>query len=1153
MTERSVFLAVLDIENPTERAAYLDRACAGDPALRAQVEQLLKAHQEPGPFMDRPAPVLVDTAEEPISERPGTIIGPYKLMEQIGEGGMGLVFVAEQQQPVRRKVALKVIKPGMDTREVIARFEAERQALALMDHPHIAHVLDAGATASGRPYFVMELVKGVPITQFCDDHRLQLRQRLELFLNVCQAVQHAHQKGIIHRDLKPANVLVSSHDGTPVVKVIDFGVAKAVGQQLTEKTVYTGFAQMIGTPLYMSPEQAGQSGLDVDTRSDLYALGVLLYELLTGTTPFEGARLRQAGYDEIRRIIREEEPPKPSTRISTLGQAASTVSDNRQSDPKQLGQLMRGELDWIVMKALEKDRNRRYETASAFAADVQRYLQDEPVLACPPSAGYRLRKFARKNKKLLATAAGFAALLIAGATVSTWQAVRATQAEAEAQANEKQAHDNAVQAQKNEQHANQQRDEARALAEQLRRTTYTARINLAQHAWEASGPDRVRDLLEQHRPKPGGSDLRNFEWYFLYRLCNSDLLTLKYSGEGHGVAYSPDGKLLASASGQQVKVWDAQTGKELRTIKGYAASVTFSPDGKRLASASEDNTVKVWDAQTGQDLLTIQGQAGLIEGVVFSPDGKRLATFSSIAIRKGKPFASEIKVLDAQTSQELLTLKPEEVLNRALPPRSFRGLAFSPDGKRLASSDDDSRRGTPGVVKVWDAETGKEQLSLQGHTGKVASVAFSPDGKRLASSSRQENTIKVWDAQTGQDLLTLKGHTGGVPCMVFSPDGNRLASASEDSTVKVWDAQTGQELLTHRGHSSTIYRVAFSPDGQRLASISWDNTVKIWDAQAGLKPLALKDGATSINNVAFSPDGKRLASASADRTVKVWDAQTGQKLFTLEEYTGHPAAVAFSPDGKLLATGSTGGGIGSAGKVWDAQTRKELFILKGHTYAIVSLAFSPDGKCLASGAEKYGPLSRWPGVDSPAGEVKIWDTQTGKEVLTINGFSRCLAYSQDGKRLASASIDISRDPAEGSVRVWDTQTGQELITLKGYTALVNSVAFSPDGKHLASAAEDKMVKVWDAQTGEELLTLKGHTDWVNSVAFSPDGKRLASAARNKTVKIWDAQTGEELLTFKENSGFVSGVAFSPDGQRLTISLADGTVKIWDATPLPAKP
>jgi serine/threonine protein kinase len=428
MNEEEIFHQAL-ARSPEERAAYLEQACSCDPALRADVEALLRANVGATGFQEQPAPALVATVDAPPgSEGPGTVIGSYKLLEQIGEGGFDIVFMAEQTQPLRRKVALKVLKPCIDTRQVVARFEAERQALALMDHPNIAQVFDGGAAASGRPYFVMELVRGVPITAFCDQNHLSVRERLGLVVDVCQAVQHAHQKGVIHRDLKPNNVLVTLHDDRAVVKVIDFGVAKATGQQLTDKTLFTNFAQMVGTPLYMSPEQAQLSGLDIDTRSDIYALGVLLYELLTGATPFDKKRLKEVGYDELRRIIREEEPPRPTTRISTLGMAATTVSTQRKSDPKRLSQLCRGELDWIVMKCLEKDRKRRYETASALAADVQRYLRDEPVQACPPSAWYRFRKLARRNRRALVTVAVFllAALVGVGAlavsTVLGWKA-----------------------------------------------------------------------------------------------------------------------------------------------------------------------------------------------------------------------------------------------------------------------------------------------------------------------------------------------------------------------------------------------------------------------------------------------------------------------------------------------------------------------------------------------------------------------------------------------------------------------------------------------------------------------------------------------------------------------------------------------------------
>jgi serine/threonine protein kinase len=441
MTEDSIFAAALK-KPPAERAAYLDEACAGDPVLRAEVDALLRAHAEAGSFLQRPSvaeeasPAVGESSPQPDTgsspaERTGVRIGPYKLLQQIGEGGMGIVFMAEQEEPVRRQVALKIIKPGMDSAQVIARFEAERQALALMDHPNIARVLDAGTTNSGRPYFVMELVKGIPLTRFCDERRLSPRERLELAVPVCQAVQHAHQKGVIHRDLKPSNILVALYDGRPVPKVIDFGVAKATGPKLTERTLFTAFGAVVGTLEYMAPEQAEVNQLDVDTRADIYSLGVLLYELLTGTTPLERGRLKKIALLEVFRLIREQEPPRPSARLSSSAMLAN-VAASRGTEPAKLTKLVRGELDWIVMKCLEKDRERRYETANGLARDLQRYLADEPVQASPPSARYRLRKLVRKHRAALLTAAAFLVLLVAGVVVSTWQAVRARQAESRA-------------------------------------------------------------------------------------------------------------------------------------------------------------------------------------------------------------------------------------------------------------------------------------------------------------------------------------------------------------------------------------------------------------------------------------------------------------------------------------------------------------------------------------------------------------------------------------------------------------------------------------------------------------------------------------------------------------------------------------------------
>jgi serine/threonine protein kinase len=434
MTEKEIFLAALTQPSAGERALFLDHACGADAVLRGQIEALLAEHAKLGSYLEVPVTAGQQTLNEPPTpERLGAFIGPYKLLQQIGEGGMGAVYMAEQIQPVQRKVALKLIKPGMDSRQVIARFEAERQALAMMDHVNIARVFDGGTTENGRPYFVMELVHGVPITRYCDDNQLTPRERLELFVPVCQAIQHAHQKGIIHRDIKPSNVMVTLYDGKPVPKIIDFGVAKATEQKLTERTLFTQFGTMVGTFEYMAPEQAETSALGVDTRCDIYSLGVLLFELLTGSTPLTAKRMKEAAYTEILRMIKEEEPPKPSTRLSDTGEGLASIAAQRKTEPAKLTRLVRGELDWIVMKTLEKDRNRRYATANDFATDVERYLSDEPVLACPPSAGYRLRKFARRNKGVLTATLIIAITLVGGMVVSARQTSKANARHLEAE------------------------------------------------------------------------------------------------------------------------------------------------------------------------------------------------------------------------------------------------------------------------------------------------------------------------------------------------------------------------------------------------------------------------------------------------------------------------------------------------------------------------------------------------------------------------------------------------------------------------------------------------------------------------------------------------------------------------------------------------
>jgi len=1106
MSDTGIFKAAVKL-SPEHRAAYLDQACGSNHELRREVESLLHAHDQAGSFLHSRTTQPPATGEEPPgTEMPGTRFGPYKLLQQIGEGGMGSVWMAEQIEPVRRIVALKVIRAGMDSAPIIARFEAERQALALMDHPHIAKVLDAGSTDTGRPYFVMELVKGMPITKYCDAQRLPLGQRLELFVQVCQALQHAHQKGIIHRDIKPSNVLIAPYDGKPVVKVIDFGVAKATGQRLTERTMFTEFGAMIGTLEYMSPEQAELNNQDIDTRSDIYSLGVLLYELLTGTTPLDMKRLQGAAVAAILMQIQEEEPPKPSLRLSSSKESLPLISQQRQTDPAKLPGLVRGELDWIVMKCLEKDRSRRYDTASGVARDLENHLADEPVEACPPSSTYRLRKFARKYKKALATAAAFVVLLVAGLVTSALLAVWATSAEEVAtragqEANRQRIASDAAKQDALEAKAesDKQRDDARVIA-------YADGMNLAQRAWEEENVPRARELLEEVPKEASGRELRGFEWYYLSRLCHPDELTLfGHTNWVQSVAFSLDGQRLASGSEDQtVKIWDSVTGKELFSLKGHdgpVTSVAFSPDGQRLASASSDRMVKIWDSATGKELFALKGHTDLVTSVAFSPDGQRLASAS---------WDKTVKIWDSASGKELFTLKGHAA--------GVTSVAFSPDGQRLASGSLDK------TVKIWNSASGKELFTLKGHAAGVTSVAFSPDGQRLASGS-WDQTMKIWDSAASKELFSLKGHSDVVTSVAFSPDGQRLASGSGDSTVKIWDSASGKELFALKGHQGPVWSMAFSPDGQRLALGGREKAVKIWDSATGKELFALKGHTDQVTSVAFSPDGQRLASGSNDKTVKIWDSTTGKELFALMGHAGPVRSVAFSPDGQRLASASTDRMV----KIWDSVTGKELFSLKGHNGMVLSVAFSPDGLRVASGSEDQ--------------TVKIWDSVTGKELFSLkghNGMVLSVAFSPDGLRLASGSFDKT-------VKIWDSVTRKELFSLKGHADWVTSVAFSRDGQRLASGGQDKTVKIWDSATGKELFSLKGHAGIVMSVAFSPDGQRLASGSEDQTVKIWDSASGKELFSLKGHPGVVESVAFSPVGQRLASASTDGSIHLWEAT------
>jgi eukaryotic-like serine/threonine-protein kinase len=1103
MNVDEILLAAVEKQSPAERAAYLDGACGSDASLRALVEGLLRSHEQAGSFLEQSLfEATPTTATPPGPEKTGAVIGRYKLLQQIGEGGMGTVFMAEQTHPVQRKVAIKVIKPGMDSGQFIARFEAERQALSMMNHVNIARVLDAGATESGLPYFVMELVHGVPITRYCDENHLTPQERLELFVPVCQAIQHAHQKGIIHRDVKPSNVLVTLYDGKPVPKVIDFGVAKATEQKLTDRTLFTHYGTMVGTLEYVSPEQAEMSALGVDTRSDVYSLGVLLYELLTGSTPLSHKRVREAAYGEVLRMIKEEDPPRPSTRLSDSGEALLSISAQRQMEPAKLTKLVRGELDWIVMKCLEKDRSRRYESASGLAMDVQRYLHDEPVQACPPSATYRFRKFARRNKVVLATASVMGLAILAAVAVLATSTVLIAQAlKSETQA----------------------RGELGEALKREQRDAYFHRIALAHRELSVNNLKGALRYLDECP-----ENLRGWEWHYLMRLCRVEPLVIQDTAAVNSLAFSPDGQSLASAGGDgAIKVWNVQTGRLIRTLeqahRGYACSVAFHPEGKHLVSVGEDKQVKVWDLTTGKKVFNCP-----CDGVHFYLTA-HVAAFSPLDGRQlVAGCGGDVMVWDWTTGQHLHTFAGDG--------KNRISVAFSRDGRRLASGN------WAGSVKLWDAEAfGDEPLCTFPKTSHpIGALAFDKDGGRLASASFNRR-VDLWDTGTGRHVRSLPHTTGLVVGVAFSPDGLRLASAGEDKTVRLWDPATGREVLGLRGHDGLCACLAFSSDGGRLASAGEDKTIRIWDAtplqsHEGQETLTLQDS-NEIWSLAASPDGRKIASGGWSMPVKVWDAQTGQGSV---DFPGHRTivfCVAWQSDSQRLAVAGGNGPLFSV-KVLDAQTRREVFTFPEQPTGVefLAVAFSPDRRYLVTG--------------NKVGAVQVWDARDGRPVGTLGAHDRevrGVVFSSDGSHLAAAS-------GGGKVKVWEwdpSRLGQvrepKFERQARVPGMYLNVAFSPDGQYMVMGGEGHTVKIWDVQTGREQQTLRGHTGDVCAVAFSSDGRLLATAGEDTTVRIWDTTSWKPRRVLRGHTAVVSSLAFIPKSQRLVSGSRDHTVKIWDLT------
>ncbi len=1177
VNERSIFDAALDIEDAEERSAYLDQVCGDDTALRSHFEGLLKSHESTDDFLAVPAAAgllgAMDDTVPDYGEHSGSVIGPYKLLEPIGEGGMGVVFLADQQAPVRRRVALKIIKPGMDTRQVIARFEAERQALALMDHQNIARVLDAGATESGRPFFVMELVQGIPITEHCDQNNLPVSERLKLFIAVCHAVQHAHQKGIIHRDIKPSNILISLQDGRAVPKVIDFGVAKAIDEPLTDKTLLTQHAQLIGTPLYMSPEQA-RLDLDIDTRSDIYSLGVLLYELLTGTTPFDRHKLHRATADEIRRVIREDEPARPSTRLSALSvDDRATTASQRQVDATGLTQLLRGDLDWIAMKALEKGRQRRYETAAGFADDVQRFLDHLPVEASPPSAAYRFRKFARRNRPAIIMTAIVTVSLLVTTCISTWQAVLAKRAQTDAE-NARLRADNALKGEERQRAKAEaaQRDEAaqrgiadakRAEAEQERRAADEARRTAEQiltDLYTESG------LVAGERNEPAKAVL----WFAnAARSAGSDALR-------------------ENANRIRVRTWARQAPLPVLAVPpsdGKVRILDFHPQRPYLLIVTHSGRCSIWGIDPEQPLALPGGQRR-VSCAGWSPDGKWLAISSGIT-----PAANGT---GATGGLEIFSFPEGKLVHRVEHPEIVSGIAFSPDGSYLALAAKNAR--------VWDCRSREFVTPPLPHPDWVPQLAFNTRGDRLATACIDGNVrlysvpnddptssaplfapwrnigpsenprfvvrptfvdddrglltvdsnrpLAWWDTATGKEIRRISVPNQGNTCrVVVTPDRKSFAVCGVGQ-VQLWDVASARPIGQPMPQDAHAYDAAFSPNGQTLLTVC-NHGARLWQVPSG-KPLTVViSHAGDVQNAAFSSEGLYFASAEVDGMVRVWRVPRGNPenhQFAIPEGL---TATRLGPDGRHIIT--TGISLDrwratlQQSCVYDVAAGKAAGPVLELSGSLADAALSPDGQSAATVSTLAAtPEAKTDRSSGPRGELQFWNWKTGQkqfDAVPLAAHPTGVAYSPDGRHVAAICKG-------GEILVIDPDQGQVSIRLRHGRGtqipdVSPGVSFTPDSRSFFTWGVDNTLCVWQTDTGQPRYAPLPHARDCTDANVSADGRFFATASRDKTVLVWDAATGQTCGGPLRHPDLVFKACFSPDGTQVLTGGDDGAARLWD--------
>jgi len=1123
-------------------------------ANRAAMERLAEPLR---PMVDTPT-IAVDSTTSTRRAAKVRYFGDYELLEEVARGGMGVVYKARQVN-LKRFVALKMILAGqLASQQEVERFHAEAEAAAKLDHPNIVPIFEVGQH-DGQHYFSMAFIEGESLAQKIGRGVLPPPEAAELVRRVALAIGYAHVEGVVHRDLKPANVLLD-RDGQP--RVTDFGLAKQVGSGVG----HTVTGQVLGTPSYMPPEQAGGERGMVGPLSDVYSLGAILYCLLTGRPPFQAA-----------------------TPVDTLMQ----VMTREPASPRQLNSDVPRDLETICLKCLEKDPARRYSSAQELADELQRFLDGRPIQARPISAPARAWRWCRRNPVVAGLTAAVAASLLVGMCVSAWFAAeardRARDAELAANTAQREANradENARQAIAQQQRANEQavkaqaaaqlalaekdradqkaaeakasadharREELRADAETnvARRRLYAAQMNLAQVAWNDAAMGRLQQLLDASRPHGlGGVDLRGWEWFYWQRLAHSELLTWSAKPDRSGlrrVAISPDGKQVAAATSHDVVFFDSRTGKTIKTIPSRKLPfnafsrlafnhVTYSTDGKFLAaccsngmfSGKEKQTEYVsgetllCDAATG-DILHTFPHPGDVSSIAFSPTGDRLAV-GGTAQQYGP---GEVMIWDVATRQEAVRLqgqvpnpykKPEQRLKLAIHGHAVNAVAFSPDGMQLVTASNDH------TIKLWNLETGTELRTLRGHAASVASVAFRFDGKQLASGGGDRN-LMLWNVETGEALTTLFGHRDGVTSVAFNSDGKQIVSSSSDRTARIWDAATGNEHATIKGHATGVNHVALSADGL-LATASSDETVKLWDIASSRDSLPLKFGGISgwsRIRIAFTSDSQSLSAAAS--SVKSWN------LGRLEETTFEASgefrqSPVFSHDRKRLAASNQAHAI----RVWEAETGTEICVLPEHKDFIAAKVFSPDGRWLASASQDR--------------QVKLWDLADGSlkgSFTGQGGIIQGLAFSADSKFLASA---------HNTLKIWSVETGEQREFSSSIPMSFTSVAFSQDGKQLATGNGNKTAQIWDVESGQVRFELSGHIGRVECVAFSPDGRRLATGGGiyDQTIKLWDTTSGQEVISLTGHQRPIAGLAFSPDGHKLASVDTDGNIRVWDATP-----